>query len=348
MALTADELSFLRTAYGLDPSDASQDAYFNRALSNVPSDPGFYTDLNAQSKPIGMTPQDLLVILASESGYNTGKINGGPYIATSGPLAGHDTTPRGLPGFTYVVVPTLMNAAQWDALPTMTQRQQLPFVMKQMQIWTQRLQRPFINAFEMYLSNANPASLIPGPNPQYNPSTPMWTGQAWWNNPNMDVGPGGDSAGSYAIKHGETAQLNSNTREYMTQLAAKGVIKGYASIGDLQRFASRMIGKQASLPWKLASKRYADANGVSASVVPVSYSPASKTDASPVYTPNNPYEPDFSIPGASGGGSGIAGSPVMMTATGTIDFPIPGPFAIAATVGVLLGIVGLAYFHVRD
>lgn len=271
MSFTTEELAYLRTlAPGLSDNVLTR-RHPQTGAGFVPDDKDFYDTLEAVSKALGVQPADILVVLASESNLSTGTMQN-PIIATPGIIAangfdpgllGKDIAPRGLPGFTASMVPTVLSPAEWDALPHMSSAQQLAIVGRMYALASKRIGgRPFQSAFELYLANANPGSLVASGN--YNENTPMYKGAAWETNLVLDHGPSGLNAIGYALKNGDTTAYYSNPVAYAKKLANAGVIKGYVTLGDLREHASRMTKmpgdpgyeKGWDLAWKLGADRH--------------------------------------------------------------------------------------------
>ena len=271
MTISPEELDYLRELAPNVPDSFLVRKNFILGAGNVPEDMKFYSDLDGYAKDLGVSPEDLLVVLASESNFMLGTIDK-PIIATEAILAkngfdrsllGADITPRGLPGFTASVVPTLMTADEWKRLPKMSAAEQLFYVHKMFkQIEDTRLDgRPFKDAFELYLANANPGSL--SPSGDYNWDSKMYVGDAWATNLSIDRGKSGLAAGDYATRQGERDLFAKDPLGYAKNLVQKGIIKGYVSLGDLRDHGLRMTlepgephyEKGWNLAWKLASKR---------------------------------------------------------------------------------------------
>jgi hypothetical protein len=363
MAFSQDELVFLRSLAGnlfgapLATSDPSKDAVLTRksnlnGAGYVPDDPGFYTDLKAYSEALGFDPLAMLVIIASESNFNTGTISP-PIIATpqtslDKSLIGHDLAPRGLIGFTAINVPTLLSAAEWDALPTMTAKQQLAYVVKAMKSSLARVaNRPFSNAYELYLANASPASLTASG--KYDLTSTLYSGNDWLDNLGMDHGPPiddkgvpqGDTAYSIALKTGQTASLPPNASRqqklaFAGPLVQQGRIKGKVTLGDLQKHSERMNQPGWNLAWQLAARRYQDAN---TPIVQTSFE-SDKPFAFPDFTAQS-LAPSESKPGAE-----RPGEPIAVAPNGALIFPQPQNIFIAvASVVAVSAMVGIAYAH---
>lgn len=271
MSFTNEELIYLRTlAPGLSDNVLTR-RHPQTGAGFVPDDKSFYDTLEVVSKALGVQPADILVVLASESNLSTGTMQN-PIIATPGIIAangfdpgllGKDIAPRGLPGFTASMVPTVLSPAEWDALPHMNAAQQLAIVGRMYALASKRIGgRHFQSAFELYLANANPGSLVASGN--YNENTPMYKGAAWETNLVLDHGPSGLNAIGYVLKNGETSAYYANPIAYAHKLAAAGIIKGYVTLGDLREHASRMTKvpgdpgyeKGWDLAWKLGTDRH--------------------------------------------------------------------------------------------
>lgn len=246
---------------------------------SAPRDPLFYVDLDAMAQRVGARSEDLLLVWASESDLRTD-------------LSGNSRTFSTL--MHYIAVPGIMDEATWQKLPTMSARQQLPYVEKAVYAPAHRgLGRSFRNTFEVYLANAAPGMLRGGGD--YNAESVMYSGTNYPDNWPMDNVPAGSLA---AQKDGVRITSPRETYEYAKDLVDRGVLKGYVSLGDLASFAKRLMGSanvtgstfQTALAY-LANVRGNVAAKLAPSVDPVpegflTWQPAS-------YTPSSGYSPDF-------------------------------------------------------
>lgn len=358
MPFTDDELVFLRAIAKVDLKDASHDAALtarNRYSGPyfVPDDPEFYVDLMALSKALKFDPIEALIIIASESNFNPDTISAGKEIATSGPLKGRDVMPRGLIGFTKDTVPSIMTPSEWEAMPKMTARQQLPFVAKVLQAASDRTgNRPYGSGIDLYLATAAPAARTQSG--RYNLARTMYAGPNWQSNFGLDFGPplnargiyAGPSAGEYALHHKETEKYGTTAASrlaYAKDLAEKGIIKGRVTLGDLQRWVERMSLPENRAAWKLASKRFHLATGF---IGPenIAFRDESVEDSEPF--------PDFSAPSENAlDGDAMPGSPkepLPLNAEGAIDFPNQSNFfSSLLPVAAAAAIFGVAYHWTR-
>ncbi len=188
---------------------------------SAPKDPQFYVDLDAMAQRVGAKAEDLLLIWTSESDLTT-TLSG--FARTFSTLL-HSSA-----------VPGMMSEGTWQRLPTMSAREQLPYVEKIYANAHRTLGREFRNTFETYLANAAPALLRPDGN--YNPSTVMYEGSNYPDNWTMDNAPAGMMA---ALKDHVTINSPRDTYEYCKTLVQRGILKGYVSLGDLQRFGERVL-----------------------------------------------------------------------------------------------------------
>lgn len=354
MDVSPEELRLLRKAYGKAADDASYDAIIlapNRYVgpSYVPSDPGFYEDLKKTAEALGVDPKGLLIVLASESNLNPGTI-GGRVIADSGPLKGHDVTPRGLPGFTKAIVPGLATVAEWDAMPKMTAREQLPFVLKLYKYAGEQKGRPLSSNFELYLTTAAPSAL--SSSGRYNLDQTMYGGRAWESNFSLDHGlpvrpdgvPAGPTYDVYAQRQGVnvSAMTQAEKLAYAKRLAAQGILKGRVTLGDLVRHLERMQDRGWRAAWQLAWRRYQQANGLP--VEPVLLRAFDGSDDGPPLASFPSFVPPSSAPLEGGPSHSSAAEPaVPLTASGALDFrePVyPTPSLPLVAAGALALIAG--------
>lgn len=327
MDLAQDELRLLRKAFGYAPDDPSHDALVTRVdrytgPGFVPSDPGFYADLKQLAQALNVDPKGLLIVLASESNFNPGTI-GGKAVAESGPLKGHDTTPRGLAGFTKAIVPALATVAEWDAMPKMSAREQLPFVYKLYKYAGDQKGRPLSTNFELYLTTAAPNAL--SGSGRYSLNQTMYGGRAWESNFSLDHGlplrpdgvPAGPTYDSYAQAHGvrTAAMTQAEKLAYAKQLASEGVLKGRVTLGDLVRHLERMQDRGWRAAWQLAWRRYQQANGLP--VEPIAFGDPPLASF-PSFVPES-ADPEEHAPGASR----PVEPPLPLTATGAVDYREP-------------------------
>ena len=273
---TDEELRLLRKLSGILPGDDSKDAqltaksYFTGPYF-VPDDPGFYTDLKKFADTEGFDPVALLIVMASESNFNPGPVGSKPLVPVSGPLKGHDTRTRGIVQFTNPLIGDIYTLDEWDALSTMSAREQLPFAIKILRKAQGSVGRKFAgpNArFEVYLTYAAP-SKITGSG-RYNLNDKLYEGGAWLSNLGLDHGgpidgrgvPQGPTFGEFANKSKEESDKlkTMGPAAYAKDLAARGIIKGYVSLGDLLRHVERMKWGAWQLAWQLANYRYNDTN----------------------------------------------------------------------------------------
>lgn len=328
MDLTPEELKLLRKAYGRGVDDSSYDAAIlapNRysGPTFVPSDAGFYTDLKQVAEALGVDPKGMLIVMASESNLNPGT-TGGRAIAESGPLKGHDVTTRGLVGFTKAIVPGLATVAEWDAMPAMTARQQLPFVYKLYKYAGDQKGRRLSSNFELYLTTAAPSAL--SGSGRYNLATTLYGGRAWESNFSIDAGPPlrsdgvptGPTYDVYAKQHGANvaAMTQAEKLAYAKELAAKGIIKGRVTLGDLVRHLERMQDRGWRAAWQLAWRRYQQANGLPFD--PIAYEVEPQLEPFPSFVPPS-SDPSESLPS----GARAVEPPLPLTATGSVDYRLP-------------------------
>lgn len=185
---------------------------------SAPTDPGFYTDLATYARAWGMKPEDALWIWSSETGLDPSGSGSARTISTL--LHGG-------------VVPSLLSETEWASLPSLTARQQLPFIDRYYSQIHQKylLGRDFKDTFEVYLANAAPGLLrVDG---RYNPASVMYgspdePGNAVWiANWPMDNYPA-------ALRSGLPL-----TTDSAKLLLSEGKLKGYITLGDLRAFGLR-------------------------------------------------------------------------------------------------------------
>jgi hypothetical protein len=188
---------------------------------SAPKDPLFYVDLDAMAQRVGAKAEDLLLVWTSESDLNT-NLTG--FARTFSTLL-HSSA-----------VPGMMSEATWQQLPTMTARQQLPYVEKIYAGAHKTLGREYRNTFEVYLTNAAPALLRPDGN--YNPSTVMYEGSNYPDNWPMD---NRDTWLPVAYRDHVNVTSPRDSYDYAKTLVSRGILKGYVSLGDLQKFGERVL-----------------------------------------------------------------------------------------------------------
>lgn len=314
MAYTEDEMVIIRKASGVNPDDPSKDPEITATRTftgpaYVPDDRQFYLDLKAASEAFEFDPKSALIVIASESNFRTGYHGDNPAVPTSGPYAGHDTRPRGLIGFTYPFagsdpVKSIYSLEEWDAMPSMTAREQMEFVSRFLQrVKVMTAGKPLRSIYDLYLAAAAP-SLITWSG-KYDMRSPLYQGSSWETNLGLDAGPPfkpngvpiGDTFLSYAYKNGELGKVQTKADKiaYAKNLVEKGVIKGFVSMGDLLRHVDRMNDSGWKVAWQLANYRYKQATALPlATPVPINFVyspqlddfPAVELESSVAYDPN--------------------------------------------------------------
>ncbi len=248
--------------------------------AGAPRDPQFYRDLDAFGQRNGVRPEDALYVWASESQLDP---------ALSGDARTFSTLMK------YVAVPRYMSQEVWDHLPSMTHREQLPYVEAAIFAPAKRIigNRPFNSAFEVYLANAAQGLLRADGN--YNDDTPMYVGRNYPDNWTMDNFPAGVPAFQawYAEARGRGAPTNLRAAYSVADdLIKRGVLKGYVSLGDLRNFAKRMMTPQNR---RIAEEAIANLNAVRAGRTITSGYFVGR--AEPVLMhPSGTYTPDFDSP----------------------------------------------------
>ena len=105
----------------------------------------FYTKLINYAKQLNARPEDLLVVMASESGLNPASTKGMPYRGL--------TTLGWQPGFT----DQFMTKDEWDRLADMPPSEAIDYSYKQFAQYMKMYGRKrWVNALDMYLANAAP------------------------------------------------------------------------------------------------------------------------------------------------------------------------------------------------
>jgi len=347
MPYTDDEMVIIRKAAGTNPDDPSKDADLvtPRTFTGpayVPEDPQFYLDLKAASERFGFDPKSALIVIASESNFKTGFHGDKPAISASGPYAGHDTRPRGLIGFTYPFagsdpVKSVYSLEEWDAMPSMTQTQQLEIVSRFFdRVKVMTAGKPLRSIYDLYLAAAAP-SLITWSG-KYDMKSPLYQGDNWASNLGLDAGPPfkpngvpvGDTFLSYAYKRGDLPKLKTQADKlaYAKDLVQKGIIKGFVSMGDLLRHVDRMNDSGWKVAWQLANYRYknAVANALG-TVIPASL-------VSPELDSFPDTEPDSSVPLESDASMGKPSEPLRTTPLAE-DTLLPEWLKVGAMVAVI-------------
>jgi hypothetical protein len=368
MALTPDELAFLRGVYGLGAADASRDAEITRAVAKVPTDPVFYTTLDDAANKLAIDPAWILIVVASESNFDVGKIPGRwpTFRAPDGSVV--DGTPRGLNGFTADNVGTTMTASEWEALPSMTAAQQMVFVYRVLaqNMKTRLGGRPYAKMLEVYISNALPGALRP--DGRYGDDDVLYSGVYWLQNAGIDSWP--TNFQRVAMLRNEVDELNADMPAYVQKLASMGLLHGKVLMKDLRNYADRMNGADPNgagwggnparwaLSWNLALKRYNKIvnaySDTSASKIPKSepkYSGVSVSSKRPGYTfdsslPNGPGPAGsaplgpIAVPSAS--------PPIMRGFSLPINLTEPSWLFAAAGAGILIaGALVMAHYYRR-
>lgn len=189
---------------------------------DAPTDPQFYADLIAFGRRTGIRPEDALYVWSSETALHTNlKGPSRTFSALMHPFA----------------VPRVMSEEIWQRLPTMSAREQLPYV--EAAIYgpaARRLGRPFRSTWEVYLANAAPALLRR--DGVYSPETVMYLGSQYPSNWTMD---NRSVAVPAYLAHAAGKSLPASY-DVARNLVQQGALKGYVSLGDLRDFAKRLEG----------------------------------------------------------------------------------------------------------
>jgi hypothetical protein len=198
-------------------------------MVTAPIDPAFYADLIAFGQRVGVRPEDALFVWASETGLRT-DLSGATrtFASLSKPLA----------------VPAVMPESVWERLPTLSAREQLPYVEAAVFSPARKLigGRAFRNAFEVYLATLAPGLLRP--DGRYAVETPLYVGKNYPDNWTMDNFPEGAPAYQSWIRDAAArSERDLSLRAaypVALDLIARGVLKGFVSLGDLRNFAERV------------------------------------------------------------------------------------------------------------
>ena len=187
----------------------------------APRDALFYVDLDAMAQRVGAKSEDLLLVWTSETGLDPTQHGYARTIST----------------ILKPIALTVMDEGTWNQLPTMTARQQLPYIERLVYAPAHKaIGRSFRTTFEVYLANAAPALLRSDGN--YNPQSVMYEGANYPDNWPMDNMPAGANA---AQADGVKLTSPRGTYEYAKTLIDRGVLKGYVSLGDLANFGKRLL-----------------------------------------------------------------------------------------------------------
>lgn len=217
---------------------------------------GFFAYLIPMASRIGSRPEDVLVVLSSESGLNPASTKGMPYHGLN-TIGANEALGIGL------------TAQEWADIPTMTPEQNLPIVEKYYTALLSKVGRKgFANALDLYLSNAGYGIWALG---HIDPNQVMYpAGSAWNGNYALD---------NYPAAVGKTlAQANA--------MVQSGDLKGYISVDDLRRF---MLRDNVKPIWKTAVKGLYDYMAVAGISRPGGvYQPASVS--TPSYEPGTSYD----------------------------------------------------------
>lgn len=199
----------------------------------APKDPNFYVALDAMAQRVGAKAEDLLLVWTSESDLRAD---------LRWPPPSGDASQTFSTLMKNVMVPNAIDAATWARIPGMSHVQQLPIVERCVYAPAHRtLNRMFRDTFETYLVNAAPGMLRPDGN--YNPRSPMYVGENYPDNWTMDNAPAGLNA---ALKEGiRLGPKSRDSYDFCKELVARGVLKGYVSLGDLQTFGKRILSSAA-------------------------------------------------------------------------------------------------------
>lgn len=191
--------------------------------AGAPQDPQFYVDLIKFGQRTGVRPEDALYIWTSETGLDN---------AMS--LPGSRTFSALMH---YIAVPNVMSEAIWQRMPSLSHREQLPYVESAVFTPAHRMigGRPFNSTFEVYLANAAPGLLRT--DGRYSDATPMYIGSNYPDNWTMDNFPAASGKGGSSLRGNYDVALS---------LIDQGVLKGYVSLGDLRNFAKRLTSSTSS------------------------------------------------------------------------------------------------------
>ncbi len=208
------------------------------------TDPQFFVDLDAMAQRCGAKAEDLLLIWTSETNLQS-DMRYPPPSESNGWVAG-DASYTFSSMMKNVMVPNAIDRATWARLPSMSHRQQLPIIERCVYAPAHRtLNRMFRDTFETYLVNAAPGMLRADGN--YNPRSPMYVGGNYPDNWTMDNAPAGLRALLAAKIPMPRGWVPRDSYDFCKELVARGELKGYVSLGDLQTFGKRVLdGKLGS------------------------------------------------------------------------------------------------------
>jgi hypothetical protein len=228
----------------------------------------FFVDLDAMAQRVGARAEDLLLIWTSESNLRAD---------LRWPAPNGDASETYSTLMKNVWVPGAINPSTWARLPQMSHAEQLPIIERAVYAPAHaKLGRMLRDTFETYLVNAAQGLLRADGN--YNPATPMYVGSNYPDNWTMDNAPAGLKAmlaeGIPLTRDGR-ALLPRETYDFCKELVARGTLKGYVSLGDLQAFGKRVLssvalgrGTFASAVENLNSSRSAQASAVQSPAAP--------------------------------------------------------------------------------
>ena len=200
---------------------------------SAPTDLTFYVALDAMAQRVGAKAEDLLLVWTSESDLRAD---------LRWPPPDGDASQTFSTLMKNVMVPNVIDRATWARIPSMSHVQQLPIVERAVYAPAHaKLNRAFRDTFETYLVNAAPGMLRAVG--AYNPRSPMYVGENYPDNWTMDNAPAGLNA---ALKEGiRLGPKSRDSYDFCKELVARGVLKGYVSLGDLQVFGKRILSSAA-------------------------------------------------------------------------------------------------------
>jgi hypothetical protein len=251
----------------------------------IPQDDAFYLRLIQMARTIGAKPEDLIVVMASETNLDPGSTRGKPF--------------RGLNTMGLSQAQSAgISADDWARLPDMTPTQNLDYSEKFFLYLLKSAGRnKFVNALDLYLSNAAFGIWV---KPPIMPDTVMYGG-----------GPGNPWASNYAMDN-YPAGVGLTLDQARAEIGHK--LKGYVSVEDLRQF---MLRSNVESTWKGAVKKLASIQAQAGLENSPDYSPVGYVQ----YNPSGGYVPDTSydeINAARGtpthidgntGSSGVSGIP---------------------------------------
>jgi hypothetical protein len=202
----------------------------------------FFIDIQQTAKHLGVLPEDLLVVMAGESGLN-------PHMNTGG---GH-----GLISLTQAAAGGA-GVANLDQFSAMNGESQLPYIENYFRSASAGF--PYRNAFDLYFAEAATGTYANYRKRGYADANEiMYQGGAWANNPGLDNYP------ILTQRHGDEISRDLKSLGYTATMAkwsaigkAEGILKGYVTVGDFVRYAKAVIARSN---WRDGVRRLRNVQG---------------------------------------------------------------------------------------